>query len=279
MRVSYFGHEGSFAHEIAQKAYPNAVAFLPGLTIKGVLDTLYRHKADCGVVPIENSSGGIITDSIDALISPKFIRSKNRIQEELILPIHLNLMSNIPLRQIRTVYSHPIPLSFLALWLRRHLPHARQVSTGSTAEGALFAKRDSCGAAIATQLAANLYGLKILSVQLPQQPNQTSFYSIARKPIQRGPAERMAICFGLPNRPGSLVKLLTVFGNQNINLTRITSRPLLKRNRRFSPHEYVFWVDFEGNPASNHIQTALREARHAVAFLDIIGAYCRRKLA
>lgn len=278
IRISYFGIEGSFAHEVAQKAYPHARDFLAGVTAEGVLENLYQDKADCGIIPIENTTGGMIANSIDALISTRFIRSKNRIQEELVFPINLKLMANVSLQKIRTVFSHPVPLNFMNHWLKRHLPYAKCVPTESTSEGAMLAARDPYGAAIANKASAEIYGLNILRVRLPQQPNQTIFCAIAQKSITRETPKRTAICFGLPNHPGSLLKILTILGNQKINLTRIVSRPLLKRNGQFRPHEYVFWVDFEGNPKNQHIRNALDQARCAASFLDIVGEYSRRKV-
>ncbi len=278
MKVAYFGREGSFAHEAARKAFPHIKAFLPGGSVEDVLDILYASGAECGLVPVENTSGGMVTDSLDALLSRQFIRSRYRIQEEITLPVRLSLLSRAPLSRVRTIYSHPIPFHFLAGWIKRHLPRSRKITTGSTAEGALLAARDPHGAAIGNRIAAEIYGLKVLPVRLPQQPNQTSFYAIAHQPLSRIRPKRTAICLGLPNTPGSLVKILSIFAAQRINLTRLTSRPLSKRKTGFRPNQYVFWMDLEGTPSKPHVRLALQTAKRTASFLDILGIYPTRHL-
>jgi chorismate mutase / prephenate dehydratase len=278
MRIAYFGQEGSFAHETALKAFPKAQGYLPGTDAHGVLRLLYKGLANCGVLPVENSANGIITESVDALLSQEFIRSKHRIREQITLPVHLEVLSKGSLGSIRTLYSHPAPFSYLDRWLRKKFPHIKRVATTSTSEGAARAATDPGSAAIANQAAAKIYGLKILKVKLPLEPNQTRFYAISSKPLSTKSPQCTAICFGLPNRPGSLVEILSVFAKNKINLTRITSRPLVKRKKGFRPGEYVFWVDFEGHPSIPHVRIALKEASQITAFLDVVGAYSNRQL-
>jgi chorismate mutase/prephenate dehydratase len=279
MNVAYFGLEGSFSHEAARRAFPRARAFLPGEGVESVLALLYSGRADCGLVPVENSSGGMITDSIDALLAPRFLRSRLRIQEEITMRVRLCLLTNEPPARIRSVYSHPVPLNFLTPWLRRRLPKAKRVVVGNTAEGARRAAGEPGAAAVGNVSAARLYGLKVSKLAVPQQPNQTSFYALGTRPFSPRPARRTALCLGLPNRPGSLVEILSIFANQRINLTRLTSRPLSKRSGVFHPNEYAFWIDLEGTPDSPRVEIALRAARQAAAFLDVIGTYRLRTLA
>lgn len=279
MRVSYFGREGSFSHETALRGFPRARGYFAGLDAHGVLHALYSGKSDCGILPIENSSEGTISGTVDALLSPKFIRSRFRIQEEITLTIHLSLLSRFPLKRIRKVYSHPVPLGHLSAWFKKYLPEAKLIPTHSTSEGAMFASQEPESAAIANQAAAKIYCIPILRDRLLEKPNQTRFYVVARHPFSRTPPQKTAIAFGLPNRPGSLVHLLSIFSNARINLTRITSRPLDKRRQGFRPNEYVFWVDFEGNPATPDARSALRKARKATTFLDIMGAFRSRALS
>lgn len=279
MRIVYFGQEGSFAHETALKAFPKARAYLPGINSRGVLEFLYQRKADCGIVPIENSSEGTVTESVDALISPEFAQSRARIQEELILPVRLHILSNArSLRSVERIYSYPVPMNHLDGWLKKNLPRVKRIPTLSTSEGAMMAAEDpKAGAAIGNAAAAKIYGLKILR-RLAPRPNQTRFYAIARKAFSEKPAQRTAVCFGLPNKSGSLVTLLSIFAAEGINLTRIISRPLDKREKGFRPNEYVFWVDFDGNPLSSHIRGVLKKARAATTFLDVTGSYRSRLL-
>lgn len=279
MKVAYFGLEGTFSHEAARRAFPGARSYLAGEGVENVLGLLYSGKADCGLVPVENSSGGMITDSIDALLARRFLKSCIRIQEEITMKVRLRLLSNEPPSRIRTVYSHPVPLNFLTPWLRRHLPKAKRVAVENTAEGARRAAAEPGAAAIANESAAALYGLKAARLAIPQQPNQTSFYALGKRPFSRKPAQRTALCLGLPNRPGSLVEILSIFANQRINLTRLTSRPLCKRSGMFHPNEYAFWIDLEGIPKSPRVEIALRAAGQAAAFLDVIGIYRLRTLA
>ncbi|MCC7518627.1 MAG: ACT domain-containing protein [Verrucomicrobiae bacterium] len=279
MKVAYFGLEGTFAHEAARKAFPHARGYVAGEGVENLLELLYSGKVAGGLVPVENSSGGMITDSIDALLAPRFLKSRIRIQEEITMQIRLRLLANAPPARLRVVYSHPVPLNFLTPWLQRRLPKAKRVAVANTAEGALRAASEPDAAAISNESASLLYGLRAARLTLPQQPNQTSFYVLGKRPFSRKPAQRTAFCLGLPNRPGSLVRILSIFAEREINLTRLTSRPLCKRSGSFRPNEYAFWMDLEGTPESPRVADALRAAARAAAFLDIIGAYRLRTLA
>ncbi len=280
MRIAYFGQEGSFAYEAATQAFPRAHAFIPGVNSRGVLKLLYDRRADCGVVPIENSSEGTISETIDVLIGSEFTDSRFRVQEELTLPVRLHLLSNAQMGQIQKIYSHPVPLSHLDEWLKKNLPNARCIHTFSTSEGAIMAAGEPyTAAAIGNEAAAKIYGLKILKSGLIKKQNQTHFYVIARKPTFHTAPQKGAICFGLPNQAGSLVTLLLVLAKAKINLTRIISRPLAKRQKGFRPNEYVFWADLEGNPRDPNVINVLRKAKSVTTFLEVLGAYRTRQLA
>ncbi len=277
MRIAYFGQEGSFAHEAATRAFPKAKSYIAGVNSIGVLKLLYERKADCGVVPIENSSEGTIAETIDALIASDFTKSRFRIQEEITLTVRLHLLSNARMEEIQKVYSHPVPLNHLDGWLNEHLPGVQRIHSFSTSEGAMLAAGEPyTAAAIGNEAAGRIYGLRVLKSELLKRPNQTRFYIIARRRTVRSAPQKSAVCFGLPNTSGSLVTLLSIFAREKINLTRIISRPLNKREMGFRPNEYVFWVDFDGNPRLPRVSRALEKAREATVFLDVLGAYSTR---
>jgi prephenate dehydratase len=249
-----------------------------------VVEALLRGCANRGVVPIENSVSGMISESIDAVVGRDFISSGFRIQEQWHVPIKLSLLGNSPLRRIRTVYSHPFPLAYLEKWLDRNLPNAERIETVSTTEGAYLASKRTGSAAIASAKAAPIYRLRVLKSKLSDPKKyQTRFYLLAPSTLHasrstlHGPkANQVALCFSLPNRPGALVGALQVFATHRLNMTRIMSRPLAKRTGIFNPDEYLFWVDLDADPRSPRFRKMLSQLGRRTKHYDILGFYRTR---
>ncbi len=284
VRVAYFGREGSYSHQVALKQLGRDVATISCPTSQQVVDALLSGRANRGVVPIENSISGMIPESIDAIVGHDFIAGGFRIVEQWHVPIQLSLLANAPLKRIKTVYSHPFPLVYLEKWLDRNLPHAEQIETVSTTEGAYLASQRKGSAAIASAKAAPIYGLKVLKPKLSDPKKyQTRFYLLApgslhapRSTLHSPKANQVALCFSLPNRPGALVGALQVFARYRLNMTRIMSRPLAKRTGIFNPDEYLFWVDLEADPASARFSRMLTGLGRRTKHFDILGLYRTR---
>ena len=281
IRVAYFGREGSYSHQVALHELGRDASYKACPTSQQVVDALLDGSANRGVVPIENSISGMIPESIDAIVSRGFISSGYRIREQWHVPIELSLLGNSPMSRIRTVYSHPFPLAYLKKWLDQRLPRAERIETVSTTEGAYLASRRRGSAAIASAKAAPIYRLKVLKSRLSDPKKyQTRFYLLApgdsKSEIRNQKSNQVALCFSLPNRPGTLVGALEVFARYRLNMTRIISRPLAKRTGIFNTDEYLFWVDLESDPSHPRFAKMLAGLGRKTKHYDILGIYRTR---
>jgi len=269
--VAYLGPEGTFSNLVAARRFPRN----PGLacaTITEVIHAIRAGAAACGIVPIENSSGGTITETVDLLIEQAgdlFVR------EGLTLDVRLALLgrSGTDFKKIRTLYSHVMPLRHHREWIRKHLPEARMVESSSTAEAAKKAALSPASAALAAPGAAALYGLSILKFPVrPEALNVTNFFVLGTSPLpSRSSAAgliRTAIVAALPQTSGSLHGFLGPFARAGVNLCRIVSRPVPG-----APETYVFYLEIEGSAEEATVNRALAGARRLAASLQILGSY------
>jgi prephenate dehydratase len=269
--VAYLGPEGTFSNLVAARRFPRN----PGLacaTITEVIHAIRAGAAACGIVPIENSSGGTITETVDLLIEQAgdlFVR------EGLTLDVRLALLgrSGTDFKKIRTLYSHVMPLRHHREWIRKHLPRARMVESSSTAEAAKKAALSPASAALAAPGAAALYGLSILKFPVrPEALNVTNFFVLGTSPLpSRSSAAgliRTAIVAALPQTSGSLHGFLGPFARAGVNLCRIVSRPVPG-----APETYVFYLEIEGSAEESTVNRALAGARRLAASLQILGSY------
>jgi len=237
-----------------------------------VIHAIRAGAAACGIVPIENSSGGTITETVDLLIEQAgdlFVR------EGLTLDVRLALLgrSGTDFKKIRTLYSHVMPLRHHREWIRKHLPGARMVESSSTAEAAKKAALSPASAALAAPGAAALYGLSILKFPVrPEALNVTNFFVLGTSPLpSRSSAAgliRTAIVAALPQTSGSLHGFLGPFARAGVNLCRIVSRPVPG-----APETYVFYLEIEGSAEEATVNRALAGARRLAASLQILGSY------
>ena len=286
MKVAYFGRAGSYAHQIAQRRFGPSKNYLACPTHAQVIDALLARRASIGVLPLENSVAGVVMESIDAMVAPKFVQSRLKIREHLDLVPELALLarksdpdrSSSFLRRLRRLYSHPYPLRYLSKWIQKNLPRVEIFETVSTAEAALLASEQSESAAIAGPHAAKIYGLDVIVRRLSRaQEYITRFCVISPHSLTKNPCTHAALCFGLHHRAGALVRALSVLAQHNLNLTRILSRPLAHRTGKFEPHTYLFWVDVELGPRQAIFKRALDHLKDVTTFLDVVGVYSIRR--
>lgn len=275
MRVACFGREGSYAHQAALRRFGSTASYLACPTHAQVVDALLAKRSTVGVLPLENSISGVVMESIDALVAPRFVHSRLRIREHLETAPQLALLSNQPMHEIRRVYSHPYPLRYLAGWIRKNLPGAEVFETVSTSEAAQLASEQAGAAAIAGPHAARIYKLKCLRARLSKASEYlTRFAVIAPRPIAGARrATHAVLAFGLKHRPGALAAALTLLARHDLNLTRILSRPLAQRTGKFEPDAYLFWVDVDIRVGKNIFPRALHELKRHTTFLDVLGEY------
>jgi chorismate mutase/prephenate dehydratase len=268
--VAFLGPEGTYSQLVAQKRFGRAARIIPLPTIGEVFSYVARHRNAVGVVPVENSSGGVIHETIDILManSPRVA-----VSEELSLNVKLALLGRKG-KTIRRLYSHLMPLEHCRKWIKRHLPKVEKRVASSTAVAAREASADPEGAALASRNMARPSGLAILQYPVEADvPNLTVFLVIGHKPPALPVrAAKTTLDARLPNIPGSLCTFLEAFRVTDVNLCRIVSRPI-----RGSPRQYAFLVDIDGDTTSDRVRLALLLARRKGVTLRVVGSYPCRK--
>ncbi len=270
LRVAYLGPRATFSHLAAMERFGLSAQFLALRTIGEVFAEVEKGNADYGVVPVENSTEGVVSHTLDL-----FVDSGLLIDGEVVVETALHLLSRASsLAEIRQIYSHPHALAEARKWLETHSPHLPVVETSSTGAAAETAASEPGAAAIASELAANLYGLNILQRRIEDHPNNaTRFLVIGRRPAPPGIADKTSVLFSIKDRVGALHRILQPFAEHAINLTKIESRPSKKR-----VWEYVFYVDFEGHASEPRIQRALEALKDECIFLKVLGSYPKGRL-
>jgi chorismate mutase/prephenate dehydratase len=265
LKVAYLGPESTFTHEAARHAFGKSVQFEPHATVSEVFAKVERGEAQYGVVPVENSMEGAVTHTLDELMA-----SPLKICGEVYLPISQSLLSKEEsLKEIRTVYSHPMALAQAAVWLRRELPHAALEEVESTGEAARRAAERPQAGAIGSALAAEAYGLAVLARNIQDaRTNTTRFIVLGRSWAGPTGKDKTSVVFSVKDRPGVLRDALTAFADEGINLTRIESRP--SRRRAWT---YVFFADFQGHPEEERVARALKALEEHCPYVSLIGAY------
>lgn len=266
LRIGYLGPQGTFSHLAAQRKFGSSVEYRPLADIRAVFDEVARHHCDLGVAPVENSSGGGVIDTLDG-----FLETHVRICGEVVLEIHHNLLANCPAEEITAVASKPEVFAQCRDWLSTSFQKVELVSVASSSRAAEMAAQQKGLAAIGSDLAAELYGLKIAFANIEDNPNNmTRFLIIARQAAKRTGNDKTSVMFSTSHRAGALVDVLNVFSRNGINLTNIDSRPSRRRN-----WEYFFFVDAEGHFEDPNFTEALAEARHHCGELHVLGSFPR----
>ncbi|MEM2941304.1 MAG: prephenate dehydratase [Thermoproteota archaeon] len=265
--VSYLGPRGSFTMEAAEKYFSGKPYSLqPCPTIRSVFKNVEEDEADYGVVPVENSLEGHVSETLDCLAS-----SSLSIVGEEVLKIALHLSSKERrLEDVETVFSNPHALAQARRFLDKVLPDARIREVSSTSKAASMASKTGGGAAVCSEAAAREYGLRILARNIQdEQENYTRFLILSRKVVERfrGAARTMLIMV-LEHKPGSLYNALGVFAKQGLNLTRIESRPV-----KGKPWEYMFLVEFDGAAWDKRVSKTLEKLKHKTVGLKMLGSY------
>jgi len=264
--VAYFGPSGTFTEEAASRLNGELIAFD---SIIEVLEAVKTGKAQKGVVPIENSIEGPVGVTLDLLAQDYDLK----IEKEIILPISHNLMVNkgITLDEIDSVYSHAQPLAQCRIFLEKLglITH----STSSTAAAAKFIKGKNNAAAIGNLRAAELYNLDIIQTDIQDfENNRTRFIVLGNNESQPTDNDKTSIVFSLyEDRPGGLYGILGYFAAENINLTKIESRPSKK-----GLGKYIFFIDFEGHSQDKVVSNILDTIKENTPFLKLLGSYPRQ---
>lgn len=270
LTISHFGQSGAFTHLAARLKFGESVAYAPCDAIAGVFADVEKGRADYGVVPIENSTDGSITDTIDA-----FLSSTVRIVSELHLKVRHSLMSGVAKDRIRRVYSRSTVFGQCRGWLSANLPGVELVEVVSTTKAAerAAAEAEQGAAAIGSDEAAKAFGLPVLASDLQDNPNNmTRFVVVARPQHAAQPSgdDKTTIMFAVSDRPGALYDCLTPFHRAGINLCKIESRPSRRR-----AWEYLFYIDLLGHQRDAAIADAIAELARGTVVCEVLGSYPR----
>ncbi len=268
LRVAFLGPRGSFSHLAASGKFGATVEYEPLSDIAAVFDEVQRGRADFAVVPVENSLGGGINETLDALLG-----SPLKVCAEINQRIRHNLLSRHPLREIERVYSRPEIFDQCRRWLTETGLADRTVAAASSARAAELAAGQPHAAAIGSTLAGELYGLPIQVANIEDNPNNvTRFFVLGDEPARRTGNDKTSILFTTAHKAGALVDVLSAFREHEVNLSMITSQP-----SRRNPWEYYFFVDAEGHADDAPLQAALATARRHCLHLRVLGSYpCAR---
>ncbi len=265
MKVGFLGPQGTFTHMAALKQFGGSVELVPLSSIGKVFSEVEHQRATCGVVPIENSTEGIVNATLDA-----FADSPLKVSAELVIPIAHHLMSaSGRIGGLQRIYSHPQAAGQCRAWLEENLPELPILDVSSTAAAAQKAAVDPGSAAIASEYAAQTYQLKIVRSHIEDHANNwTRFVVISQQDARPSKHDKTSLIFSVKDKPGILYRTLEPFSKAKINLTKITSRPVKKR-----VWEYIFFIDVDGHHQENKLHRAVQALSRHASYVKILGSY------
>jgi len=264
--VAYLGPPMTFTHQAARGRFGASVDYVPCQTVDDVFNSVQKQEAHYGVVPVENSTEGAVTHTLD-----RFMSTPLKICAEILLPVSECLMARVPRLKIKRLYSHPQVFGQCRGWLQREMAGIELVPAASTAKAAELAANDKTAGALASRMAAEAYGLNVLAADIQDSAsNVTRFLVIGRKPSPKTGEDKTSILFGVKQEPGTLYNALESFKKFKVNMTMIESRPCKEK-----AWEYLFFVDFEGHMVQPRVKRALADlARHSTQ-VTVLGSYPR----
>lgn len=265
LEVAFLGPEGTFTQQAAFKHFGHAVNAVPAASINEIFNAVELNKCHFGVVPVENSTEGVISHTLD-----RFLSSHLKICGEVEVKVHQNLMGHVEnLAQITEVFSHQQSLAQCRQWLDRHIPHARLTAVSSNAEAARLASINKQAVAIAGTVAAEVYNLPLIEKNIEDEANNTTrFIVIGKQTSSPTGKDKTSLVFSTGNQPGALHRALEPFAKFGIGMVNIESRP-----SRQGLWEYVFFIDIEGHSEDQNVTEALEILKSNVNMMKLLGSY------
>jgi chorismate mutase/prephenate dehydratase len=265
--VGYLGPESSFSHEAALSEFGRSANLMAMDDFAEVFRGVDRGRTDYGVVPVENSNQGGVSQTLDLFLDYELF-----ICQEFRIRINHNLMAqNDSLDEIKKVYSHPQVLSQCSRWLEKNLPDVPQFELSSSSAAAKKASKEDGTAAIAGKVAANLFELNVLAKAIEDaEQNVTRFLVLSRKPARRTGMDKTSLVILINDRPGALLGCLQPFADRGINMTKIESRP-----KKGEAWRYIFFIDIEGHMDDEVVKETIEEAGQFSQWIKILGSYPR----
>jgi len=265
LKVAYLGPEGTYTHAAALKQFGESINPMPMAAIDEVFREVESGNAAYGIVPVENSTEGVINHTLDM-----FMQSPLNICGEVSLRIHHHLITQVEhLDGIDKVYGHAQALAQCREWLDANLPKVERVAVSSNAEAARIAAKSTGAAATASEAAASIYGLNALVSNIEDDPNNTTrFFVIGKQAVSASGKDKTSLLLSTPNRPGALYDMLSPIAANGVSMTRIESRP-----SRRAAWDYVFFVDVDGHQDDEAVSKVLRELEENTFLVRILGSY------
>jgi len=265
LTVAFLGPEGTFTQAATLKHFGHSVITQPQKSIDAIFREVEAGSVDYGVVPVENSTEGVINHTLDQLVN-----SSLKISGEVALRIHDHLMGlGTDLSQVKKVYSHAQSLAQCRQWLNQHANDIELIDVSSNAEAARRASEEPDAAAIAGETAAEIYGLNLIERNIEDNPdNTTRFLILGRNPVPPSGDDKTVLLVAAQNRPGALFDLLKPLAEHNVSMSRIESRPSQQTN-----WEYIFFVDIDGHSEDERIAIAIDELKTEASLFKILGSF------
>ncbi len=264
LTVAYPGPPGTFTHEAAVSRFGSSVHYVPTRDIASVFTELHQRRADYGVVPVETSMAGAVSDTLDM-----FLDFDETIAGEIVLDVHLNLLARSAEEEISAIYSKPEALSQCRRWLATNYPHAELIDVATTSRAAETVAGQSGSAAVASRLAAQLYGLTVVASSIEDHSrNRTRFLVLCHEPAEPTGHDKTTLMVSVKDQVGALSRLLRPIEEGSINLSWIESRP-----SRRGAWDYVFFLDMAGHCQDGPVRAVLEELRARTSFLRVLGSY------
>ena len=264
MTIAYFGPEATFTHQAAIQKFGSSLAYSAQKTIADVFIEVGKKAADYGVVPVENSTEGVVTHTLDM-----FVDSDLKIVAQIVLKIQQCLMSNSALGKIKKLYVHPQSLAQCRGWLAKNLPRVEIVEASSNARSAELAAAEKGAASLGGALAAKKYGLKILARDIQDNTvNATRFIVLGRQSPPPTGDDRTSLMVSVADKAGALHEAIAAFRKFKINMTKIESRPSKRK-----AWEYFFFIDCAGHYQDPKVAKAIQVLGQHCNFVKILGSY------
>jgi chorismate mutase/prephenate dehydratase len=265
LKVAFLGPVATFTHQACMQHFGLSAEFVAKNDISDVFNDVARGKADFGVVPIENSSEGVVSHTLDM-----FVSSDLKIYAEVLLEVSLALLNKSGrLCDIEKVSSHPNPIAQSRGWLKDNLPGVPVYDISSTAKAASEASKDPKSAAIASVAAANIYDLRVVEEKIEDNINNfTRFLVIGKEDAKKSGMDKTSIMFAIKDISGALYRILQPFAKRGISLTKVESRPVKEK-----AWEYIFFLDMEGHISDVNLKESIDELSGLCSFVKILGSY------
>jgi chorismate mutase/prephenate dehydratase len=267
LSVAFLGPKATFTHLACLKHFGESADYVPQINVSEVFEAVERGLADFGVVPIENSSEGIVSNTLDLFVDHNLL-----ICGEILVEVAHDLLSVTgDIEHVKKIYSHPHAIAQCRGWLERNMRGISVFDVESTARAAELAADDPSAAAIAGEAAAKIYGLATIRKRVQDNTNNfTRFIIIGKISPKRTGSDKTSIIFAARDEIGALYLMLEPFAKYQVNLTKIESRPVKKK-----AWEYLFFLDMEGHISVDPVGRAVDELRTRAQYLKILGSYPR----